>query len=446
MYCQVGCQRYKQEGFDYLTGQVLAHQSRDVKRKAEKVTSKRSREVPPFLRQQIVDMMELEENRAGLDSLAFHHTYKEIYDYPLEFLSYGFVNLYDMLHHGMGDSLLLALDQYGGLRIAPASAAPIVGEGFKEKVKQILSSRPLGLEVSALPFVLTTLGEHLDHLSLGFFDLEELCLSMPDICAFTPPSNPGGEARIMPMSAASGIISSTPPENSVKRSPGQLPNSLLTAMRRVLSVADEKGLPVEELLNQYFKVTGTCLRLSDYGLTVKDLVAELSSSSLVYLREGRMFLRHKYFPFPSPIIEQAAPVSQGLVEVLLVEDNISWVRKEAWLDHLGTLEQTLERRYSNPGTSLAPEDIVVDRFVVCLHPQFGVWARGQVVSVRELEVDLWMVDYAGLVRLPSNSLRYIALISTTHVVMCRGHMKPPFHLGVSCLISAICLLLWKHFR
>ena len=48
MYCQVGCQRYKQEGFDYLTGQVLAHQSRDVKRKAEKVTSKRSREVPPL--------------------------------------------------------------------------------------------------------------------------------------------------------------------------------------------------------------------------------------------------------------------------------------------------------------------------------------------------------------------------------------------------------------
>ena len=89
------------------------------------MTSKRSREVPPFLRQQIVDMMELEENRAGLDSLAFHHTYKEIYDYPLEFLSYGFVNLYDMLHHGMGNRLLLTLDQYGGLRIAPASAAPV---------------------------------------------------------------------------------------------------------------------------------------------------------------------------------------------------------------------------------------------------------------------------------------------------------------------------------
>merc|ERR1719318_2020412 len=115
----------------------------------------------------------------------------------------------------MGDSLLLTLDQYGGLRIAPVTSAPTVGEGFKEKVKTILGSRPLGLEVSALPFVLTTLGEHLDHLSLGFSDLDELCLSMPDICAFTPPSKPDGEARIMYTSAASGITSPTPHENSV---------------------------------------------------------------------------------------------------------------------------------------------------------------------------------------------------------------------------------------
>ena len=82
--------------------------------------------------------MDLEENRAGLDSLAFHHTYKEIYDYPLELQSYGFVNLYDMLHHGLGDSLLLTLDQFGGLRIASNSAAPSVTDEFKEKVKQVL--------------------------------------------------------------------------------------------------------------------------------------------------------------------------------------------------------------------------------------------------------------------------------------------------------------------
>jgi len=398
----VGCQRYKQEGFDYLTGQVLANQSRDTKRKAEKVTSRRSREVPPFLKQQIVDMMNLEENRAGLDSLAFHHTYKEIYDYPLEFLSYGFVNLYDMLHHGLGNSLLLSLDQYGGLRIAPTSSAPTVSDEFKEKVKQVLSSRPQGLEVSALPLVLTTFGEHLDHTNLGFSDLEELCLSMSDVCVFQPSTLPFWEARIMPISSAA-VLNKTSLKVVEKQKCQQLPNSLLLAMRRVLS-AYEEGVLEEELLDKYLEVTGSCLQLSDFGLSFKDLLAGLPSS-LVYVRDGRMFLRHKYFLPSFPAVEQAIPLSQGWAEVLLVERNIIWVRREEWLDQLGELEEALEKRYSKPGTSLLPEHIVAGLSVVCLHPETAVWCRGQVVSIRDTEVEVWMLDYAGLIRLPFTSLR-----------------------------------------
>jgi len=398
----VGCQRYKQEGFDYLTGQVLASQSRDVKRKAEKVTSRRSREVPPFLKQQIVDMMNLEENRAGLDSLAFHHTYKEIYDYPLEFLSYGFVNLYDMLHHGLGSSLLLTLDQYGGLRIAPISEAPTVSEDFKEKVKQVLSSRPQGLDVSALPLVLTTLGEHLDHANLGFSDLEELCLSMTDICAFQPSTKSSGEARIMPISATTGH-NPTEPKLLGGENSQQLPTSLLLAIKRVLS-ANEEGILEEELLDKYLKVTGTCLKLSNYGLCLKDLVAGLPSS-LVDVREGKMVLRQKYFHPSFPTVEEAASVSHGWSEVLLVENNITWVRRAEWLDHLDILEEALERRYSKPGTSILPEHIVVNLCIVCLHPDRAVWCRGRVVSVRETEVDVWMLDYTGQIRMPFTSLR-----------------------------------------
>ena len=380
---------------------MLANQSRDVKRKAEKVTSRRSREVPPFLKQQIIDMMNLEENRAGLDSLAFHHTYKEIYDYPLEFLSYGFVNLYDMLHHGLGNSLLLTVDQYGGLQIAPISAAPIVSDEYKDKVKQVLSSRPHGLEVSALPLVLTTLGEHLDHANLGFSDLEELCLSMTDVCVFQPPTRPNGEARIMPISAATGLDSTVS-----KRLGGenpQLPTSLLLAIRRVLN-ANEEGVLEEELLDKYLKATGTCLQLSNYGLSLQDLVAGLSSS-LVNVREKKMFLRHKYLLPSIATVEKAASELQGWVEVLLVEGNIAWVRREEWLDHLGELEEALEKRHSKPGTSILPEHVVVDLCVICLHPDTAVWCRGRVVSVRETEVEVWMLDYAGLVRLPLASLR-----------------------------------------
>ena len=399
---QVGCQRYKQEGFDYLTGQVLANQSRDVKRKAEKVTGRRSREVPPFLRQQIVDMMDLEENRAGLDSLAFHHTYKEIYDYPLELQSYGFVNLYDMLHHGLGDSLLLTLDQFGGLRIASNSAAPSVTDEFKEKVKQVLSSRPQGLEVSSLPFVLTTLGEHLDHANLGFSDLEELCLSMTDVCAFHPSTKSGEEARIMPISTASNLTSV---ELLERGNISQLPTSLLGDMRRVFSV-NEDGILAEELLDKYFKVTGRCLQLSDYGLSLKDLVACLSSS-LGYVRKGKIFLKHKHFLPHFPIVEQVTTLSKGWVEVLMVEGNVVWVRGEESLDHLEKLEEEMERQYCNPGTSLLPEQILANLCVVCLHPEMAVWCRGKVVSVRGTEAEVWMLDHADLVRLPLTSLKIL---------------------------------------
>ena len=398
----MGCQRYKQEGFDYLTGQVLANQSRDVKRKAEKVTSRRSREVPPFLKQQIVDMMNLEENRAGLDGLAFHHTYKEIYDYPLEFLSYGFVNLYDMLHHGLGSSFLLTVDQYGGLRIAPISAAPTVSDDLKEKVKQVLSSRRQGLDVSALPLVLTTLGEHLDHANLGFSDLEELCLSMTDVCVFQPSTKSSGEARIMSISATTGH-NPTEPKLLGGENSQQLPTSLLLAIKRVLS-ANEEGVLAEELLDKYLEVTGCCLKLSNYGLSLKDLVAGLPSS-LVDVREERMVLRQKYLLPSFPTVEQVASVSHGWCEVLLVEGNITWVRRAEWLDHLDMLEEALESRYSKPGTSILPEHIVVNLCVVCLHPDTAVWCRGRVVSVTETEVVVWMLDYTGQTRLPFTSVR-----------------------------------------
>ena len=152
--------------------------------------------MPTFLRHQILEMMDLEENLAGLDSLTFQNTYKVIYDYPLEYLSYGFVNLYDLLYYGLGDSLLLTLDLFGGLRIASMSRAPSVSVQFKQQLKETLRRRPQGLEVGALPFVL---GKYLDLANFGFSDLEELVMFMPDVCAFQPPAHQGGAAGILPV-------------------------------------------------------------------------------------------------------------------------------------------------------------------------------------------------------------------------------------------------------
>ena len=356
--------------------------------------------MPPFLRQQILEMMDLEENLAGLDSLTFQNTYKVIYDYPLEYLSYGFVNLYDMLYYGLGDSLLLTLDLFGGLRIAPKSRAPSVSVQFKQQLKETLSRRPQGLEVGALPFVL---GQYLDHANFGFSDLEELCMFMPDVCAFQPPAHQGGAAGILPASCDLQQ-NSTLLQILERETPLQSPASLALAMRRVLS-ANEKGLNEEAILDQHFKLAGSCLPFS-HGVSCNNVVARLSTSPLFNVQDEKVFLSQRLPRSPtSNPVQPAISSSQGWVEVLLVEEGVTWVRAEVCLDRLGQLEGALEQRYSKPGTSLPPEQVVVGLFVVCFHPEEAVWARGQVVSVGEIEVEVWMVDYAGLVRLPFTSIR-----------------------------------------
>ena len=181
----------------------------------------------------------------------------------------------------------------------------------------------------------------------------------------------------MPISTASNLASV---ELLERGNISQLPTSLLGDMRRVFSV-NEDGILAEELLDKYFKVTGRCLQLSDYGLSLKDLVACLSSS-LGYVRKGKIFLKHKHFLPHFPIVEQATTLSKGWVEVLMVEGNVVWVRGEESLDHLEKLEEEMERQYCNPGTSLLPEQILANLCVACLHPEMAVWCRGKVVSVR----------------------------------------------------------------
>ena len=373
--------------------------------------------MPPFLRQQILQMMDLEENLAGLDSLTFQNTYKVIYDYPLEYLSYGFVNLYDLLYNGLGDSLLLTLDFFGGLRIASMSRAPSVSVQFKQQLKEALSRRPQGLEVGALPFVL---GQYLDLANFGFSDLEELCMFMPDVCAFQPPAHPGGPAGILPASCdlqqnstLLGILE--------RETPIQSPASLALAMRRVLS-ANEKGFKEEALLEQHFKLTGSCLPFS-HGVSCNNVVARLSTSPLFNVQDEKVFHSQKFPRSPtSTPVQPAISSSQGWVEVLLVEEDITWVRAEVCLDRLGQLEGALEQRYSKPGTSLPPEQVVVGLFVVCFHPEEAVWARGQVVLVGEIEVEVWMVDYAGLVRLPFTSIRRLLPQFSKLPAMVEGRM------------------------
>lgn len=201
----VGSQRETQGGYNYRTGQVVASMGHQVRRQVQKVVGRRSRAVPAFLKEQVEQLVGLEEHREGLDKLAFLQAYHQLFDYQLEFHSYGFHDLLDFLHHGVGEVVTLVPGQAGWVVFprSPTSHSPNeVPEEVRRKVAVLLSTRPSGLEVSALPLVSTALGPALEATSLGFPSLEELCLAMPDICTFTAATR-DAEATILPLTPSS---------------------------------------------------------------------------------------------------------------------------------------------------------------------------------------------------------------------------------------------------
>ena len=94
----VSNQRNKTAGYNYRTGQVMDQLSGREKQQLQAVGGRRSRQVPNFLKEQVVQM--LGEHGEGLDLREFLQTYHNKFDYGLEVSSYGFSGLEDFLHHG----------------------------------------------------------------------------------------------------------------------------------------------------------------------------------------------------------------------------------------------------------------------------------------------------------------------------------------------------------
>merc|ERR1719494_1628112 len=78
----VANQREECRGYDYRTGEVLKNQSHATKKNLERVSRERKRQVTPFLKDQV-----------GLELGIFLDAYKELHDYPLEPVNYGFFGL-----------------------------------------------------------------------------------------------------------------------------------------------------------------------------------------------------------------------------------------------------------------------------------------------------------------------------------------------------------------
>ena len=201
----VANQREECRGYDYRTGEVLKNQSHASKKNIQKVAGERKRQVTPFLKEQVGRMMDLEEHQAGLEFGEFLDAYQELHDYPLEPVNFGFFGLSDLLHHGLSSTVSLRLGNSGQWMVFPlhsfSSQLAELPQELCSDVRQLLASRPDGLEVEALPLVYSQFGSlHLP--SLGFINLEELCLAFVQEGVCIIQSGSKGQLLIFPNSSA----------------------------------------------------------------------------------------------------------------------------------------------------------------------------------------------------------------------------------------------------
>ena len=399
----VGEQRNEQRGFDYLTGQVLNSQSIHVKRKIEKVSGKRSRVIPAFIKNQVKELMELEEYQEGLHLWEFLTAYKDLYDYQLEFKSYGFHNLMDMLHHGLEDVVRLSLDVYNKeWRIIPLNLndnceVSSLPQEVKENVRKLLSSRPGGVEVCDLPLVYTQLGEELNPVSLGYSDIEELCILMSDVCNYLPATQ-HQEPTIKPIQEVESMCISP-----------AVPDHIVQNIHRVFT-DNPDGVTVKEVLEKYLEVTGDCLDVSKLGLSsLYDLLSSLSGSVLEVVQEnvkllGKQVNTRKVNQLKSPRILSG----NCWAEVVTVQETVYVQVEEDW-ERLVKLEDEMEAYYRRERTSnvVSVESIVTGLDVVCLDDGQGVWCRGRVTRVMEHSVEVSCLDYGHSVKVPISSVRVL---------------------------------------
>ena len=200
----VANQREECRGYDYRTGEVLKNQSLASKKNIQKVAGERKRQATPFLKEQVGRMMDLEEHQAGLEFGEFLDAYQQLHDYPLEPDNFGFFGLSDLLHHGLSCTVSLRLGNLGQWMVFPrrsfSSVLADLPQDLCSDVRQLLASRPDGLEVEALPFVYSQFGDlHLP--SLGFTNLEELCLAFAQAGVCIIQSGRKGQLLLLPIIA-----------------------------------------------------------------------------------------------------------------------------------------------------------------------------------------------------------------------------------------------------
>ena len=247
----VANQREECRGYDYRTGEVLKNQSHASKKNIQKVAGERKRQVTPFLKEQVGRMMDLEEHQAGLEFGEFLDAYQELHDYPLEPVNFGFFGLSDILHHGLSCTVSLRLSNSGQWMVFPrhnsSSLMAELPQGLCSDVRQLLASRPDGLEAEALPLVYSQFGSlHLP--SLGFTNLEELCLALAQAGVCTIQSGSKGQLLILPNSRP--VEKTSEAKNREKKSGTLLPVGVILPSDFIKVVEDMKKDTWLEVLSE----------------------------------------------------------------------------------------------------------------------------------------------------------------------------------------------------
>ena len=346
----VANQKEECRGYDYRTGEVLKNQSHAAKKNIQKVSGERKRQVTPFLKEQVGRMMDLEEHQAGLEFGEFLDAYRELHDYPLEPINYGFFGLGDLLHHGLLCTVSLRLGNSGQWMVFPrrssSSFPPELPKEFCSNVTQLLTSRPGGLEVEALPLVYSQFGSlHLP--SLGVCNLEELGLALAQAGVCMIQSDGSGQLFLLPILCPKEKTSQT------KRK--------------------EKEKCNVQLLDDDVVLQNYCTKVPLQEDVVADTWVEVLSE-----------------PF------------EGKVFVHLVDE----------IDKLWSLEEKMEAHYNSGGQAKVTKPIRTGLDVVHLSPQSGHWQRGKVLGVVGDEVELAYWDYPGIARVDVSILRPLLCVFT----------------------------------
>jgi len=220
----VGNQRDNSEGFNRRTGQMLSRVSSDVIHKIEKVSGRKTREVPEFMKKQIEQLAEMEFFEDGLFLTDFQQVYEQEFGYPLDYKSYGFYSLQDFCYNGLEGSARVNLTADGWWKLFPNERAQQHGsrvnyqvtdipEVIKNNVKTLILQNPFGLTCSSF---LRNYEHYFGPLCFRQYrcsDLFELLLLIPDCCVTE--TDPGGQIIVFPVGTLGKKVNSTLPLNII---------------------------------------------------------------------------------------------------------------------------------------------------------------------------------------------------------------------------------------